>query len=279
MNKKNKYILSLYIKSKEKELYPGNILYALIGCLSDQELLEMINDDIPAALRKTLLNLIINDINKKSSLSYEYINLTNRMLEEYSSYSFKRLQGVGYFFDKIYPFSSRELQARILETFLNSEYPSQSIRAFKLINKNWDNRYIEIVEDKWKNYHDSLSAQIIINHFPKSKIRDYYQDLVKNIDHKYYLARLYLKLGKKYIDDLASIDEITYFYVATKLNVTVSEVQAERIFDNNKFDDRIELLIWCFKELNYWNLLSTISEKSDVLISEKNEQIRKSLGI
>ena len=69
-------------------------------------------------------------------------------------------------------------------------------------------------------------------------------------------SKLFLKLGVinfKFVEELKDIDEISYCYVMTKFDKTISDSEAKIILRDNYKDERIGLLLWSFGQMGLWD--------------------------
>lgn len=79
-------------------------------------------------------------------------------------------------------------------------------------------------------------------------------------------TKLYLRVAKadpSKLEYLSQVDEITFTYVSVKLGKALEAEAALPMFERNKYDERIGLLIWCFGQMKLWSVLRTIEQDLD----------------
>jgi hypothetical protein len=78
------------------------------------------------------------------------------------------------------------------------------------------------------------------------------------------------------LDELKGIDEISYCYVLSKFDKTVTDIEARKILQNNYKDERIGLLLWSFGQMGLWDLIVEYDNK----YKEQHEKAKlEKLGI
>jgi len=74
------------------------------------------------------------------------------------------------------------------------------------------------------------------------------------------------------LDRLESSDEISAAYVRAKLKIPFSTQEAMKVFEQNKFDDRIGLLLWAFGQMRLWDILQEVVEHIDTIEADMEKK-------
>ena len=103
----------------------------------------------------------------------------------------------------------------------------------------------------------------MIIHLDSSFLKDNFIVLERLVAYSWAFTRLYLRTGADYpkiLSRLQAIDGITYAYVLVKLKQRLSVKKALSLFEENKYDDRLGLLIWCLGKMKLRSVLIDIEE-------------------
>ncbi|MDD4976476.1 MAG: hypothetical protein PHY93_19120, partial [Bacteriovorax sp.] len=147
--------------------------------------------------------------------------------------------------------------------FLTSKSYRNRDRGYKKLNKNWNSKYQEQIEQVWIKFHDNKCLDLIINYFPAEFLYNNHMDLIPYAE-SYQISRLFINLSKERphaIGILKKIDPISYAYVLVKINKTISNKDAREILKEKMKDEKIGLLLWCFGKMGKWDILVDYIEK------------------
>lgn len=206
-------------------------------------------------VRRYILKKISSDISK--SYTSKHKKLISTLLRKLDEKKFGRKESCAFSLDFFIASLPTKTKQKIIETFLGSKASRNRDRAFKRLNANWDKKYSELIEQVWYSFHDSYCLGIILNHFPTKFLLDNYKDILEHTQ-PFQTSKLFIKLGAinpKLLEELKEIDEISYCYVLTKFDKTISDNEAKRILKNNYKDERIGLLLWSFGQMGLWDLI------------------------
>lgn len=82
-----------------------------------------------------------------------------------------------------------------------------------------------------------------------------------------HLATLFHRVAETHPDIFDILDEnndFTKAYVLAKTKHPLSEEQAWEMYERNKGEQKIGLLIWCFGEMKLWNVLVGIAQENEM---------------
>lgn len=206
-------------------------------------------------VRRYLLKKISNDITKSYTTTHK--KLITTLLKKLEEKKFSRKESCAFSLDFLIDCLPAKRKRKIIETFLASKSSRNRDRAFKRLNKNWDKKYFELIEQVWYSFHDSYCLGIILNHFPTKFLLDNYKEILEHTQ-PFQTSKLFIKLATvrpELLEELKEIDGISYCYVLTKLDKMVSDTEARSILKENYKDDRIGLLLWSFGQMGLWDTI------------------------
>lgn len=234
---------------------------AFVACLTPQEACQVLDLDLSQEppKRRAALRKIGRDVEKDAEECHLGL-LTNLMtgIERQA----RMRQTYGFYLEYLMAFAPSYLQEQITDFFLSSKYISVRKRGYRnLARKNdWEPEDQVIVEKAWTAFHDAECAALIIDRFEVDYLSRNFEELEQNaVD--YVVRRLYMRLiplGKAALRRLSQADEITYAYILTKQELKLSKKEAFTLYERNKADQRIGLLIWCFGQMGLWEVLTKI---------------------
>lgn len=163
-------------------------------------------------------------------------------------------------------------QDQLLRFFLDSRYVAIRRTGYKKLRKSWNSSCETLAEDTFRVHQDQECAQLIIDYFSTEYLKENLAVLQEKVVRSPYLARLYLRVAEvvpSILERLFELDKITFAYVCAKLGRSFEHEQALAIFEQNKYDDRLGLLIWCFGQMGLWPVLETIKGQIDKLLDER----------
>lgn len=240
-----------------------NLMYAFCFCLSPQEACELfkaVPRENKILLEKTLRK-ICSDI--ESNFLPCHGELILSLEKELASVKSTHRQSIGYYLTSLSDPAPSEVRKKTQEIFLTSKYIGVRKRGYKSIIKNQDTDH-EALLKCWKTYNDTECAWTITNTFPAELIIPIRKDLILTFSEGWQYSRIYKKIGvvrPELINELKTIDEISFCYVLAKLDKKLTSKDAKQIIDNNIDDERLGLLIWALGQLGLWDSLLRIESK------------------
>lgn len=248
------------------------VISALIHALTPEDACSFLDltFEQDSKVRRYILNKISKDISK-AYISQHKI-LINKLLNKFKEKKFVRRESCAASLYFLYDSLPVKTKKKIIEVFLDSKSSRNRDRAFKILNTNWDKKYFEKVEQVWYLFHDSYCIGLILNHFPINFLLENYKGILQ-YTQPFQTSKLFIKLGMfntKFLDELLEIDEISYCYVLTKFDKKLSDIDANKILQNNFKDERIGLLLWSFGQMGLWETLV----KYDKEYKEKHYQAK-----
>jgi len=246
------------------------VISSLVYTLSPDEACDFLDLSFQqdARLRRYILKKISLDMTKNYSPRHKV--LIKNLLELIDIKGFLRKESCSASIDTLIPNLPTKEKNRILDRFLDSKSKRNRNRAYNAIRNKWTKRYKSKLETNWDQYKDPYCLAIILGHFPAEYLLQNYKTLM-NYCTPFQQSRMFLRLSeKKYelLEDLKNVDQISYAYVLTKNNVSLSEKEAREFLKNNYKDERIGLLLWCFGQMG----LSQVIVEYDSDYREKHLQ-------
>lgn len=152
-------------------------------------------------------------------------------------------------------------------------------RGVKILRKQWDPLQESLVKAAWKSFPDFFCALLIVERLDEDFVREHLQGLVEQFRGTRHLAKPFLRLKDNLLTEkLSSLDEITYCYVRAKEKRPLQRKEALAIFNRNKLDERVGLLIWSFGQMGLWDVLVTITRQASTVFKLKMAESRLEYG-
>jgi hypothetical protein len=165
-----------------------------------------------------------------------------------------------------------DAQEEIISFCLRSKYAAIRRKGYKKLKAHWYVGYIQFTEDLLKSNRDRECVQLVIDQFPPEHLERNFSTLKKRVEDSWQITKLYLRVAQnnlEKLDELSRRDEIAYAYVSVKLGRPLRDEEALAIFERNKYDDRLGLLIWCLGQMGLWSTLEYINSQIDILTDER----------
>lgn len=255
------------LKQSETFSLRGSFFSAFVACLSSGEkcLVLDLKFEQGFPMRRAILRYIGRDIEKKGFEKCHH-KLVHDLVGALATLPYNRKQGCGHCLSFLYDYAPRDIQQYLLEVFLESKYVILRRRAYKKLNVNWDVSYENAVKEVWDAHHDADCAELIIDRFDTEYLSEHFFELQEQVKDSWPSTKLYLRVAKtdpSKLEYLSQVDEITFAYVSAKFGKAFEIEDALSMFERNKYDDRIGLLIWCFGQMKLWSVLRTIEQDLD----------------
>ena len=260
------------------EWQKNTLVSALISCLPPDKACEFLDLKFfqEFDIRRIILRKIGKDI--ETDIQPCHNQLVEQMIKTFDSLPYKKKNSCGYCLSYLYHYFPEETQSVILNFLIKSKYVGMRRRAYKVLKHNWSDTHQSTVKNSWQQHKDLECALLIVQSFPLAYIQKQFLELERVIIQAppWHVAKLFLRIAtvdSSKLKRLAELDEITYAYVSAKSKQPFTERQALHIFENNKLDDRIGLLLWCFGQMGLWSVLVKISNQAEILEKEKLTEI------
>jgi hypothetical protein len=150
------------------------------------------------------------------------------------------------------------------------------------MHSNWLPEHENFLKKVWGKHKDKEGAHLILDKLGGAFLEEHFEEL-KEVLYKAglnHISRLFVKANSlEKAQQLLYIDEITYVYVCAKIGSELSPNYALEIFEKNKLDERVGLLLWSFGELGLWEVLTNIAGRIDELNKERIRSLRERYSI
>ncbi|MDQ3659211.1 MAG: hypothetical protein M3338_05995 [Actinomycetota bacterium] len=234
-------------------------------------------------LRRTILRNIERDL-KSGGFRACHHQLVRDLVEAMGTLPYNKKQGCGHCLSFLFDYAPQDLKDYLLRVFLTSKYIIFRRRAYKKLSWDWDAFYEDAIKDVWDAHHDGDCARLMIDRFDVEYLNDNFFDLASSVEESWHFTKLYLRVSEidaSKFEHLSHIDEITFSYVAAKLGKVFDSETALAMFERNKYDDRIGLLVWCFGQMKLWSVLVSIDQNFDeeAIWREKHHLRMEDLGL
>lgn len=248
-------------------LFSGSLRSAFIASLSLDEKCRVLDLSFEQdfQFRRTILRNIERDL-KSSGFEACHRELVYELVRVIDTLPYNKKQACGYCLSYLYDYAPQDLQDYLLRVFLASKYVNFRRRAYKKLRRARDGSYEGVVKDVWKAHRDGDCARLIIDKFDVEYLNDHFFDLASSVKESWHFTKLYLRVSEmdtSKLEHLSQIDEITFAYVSARLGYVFDTALALSMFERNKYDDRLGLLVWCFGQMKLWPVLVTIEQDFD----------------
>ena len=253
---KVEYINKFFIEKPYIPQY-STFLSALINTLSPKQACMMFALSFKQSpdIRKVVVKKIARDIENKQMSTHKV--LISNLLKKISMPSFPKRDSCAFVITCLYPHLAKEEQKSILSLFLSSKYTLVRERALKILLKNWNVEYTDIVWKIWNKTPSDTCAKVILDHFPLEFLIKNYKSILPELSD-WQQRKLFGKLiqvDKNLVSQFKKKDPITYAYFLTKQGKKLSSAQAWKIAQSHYRSPNIGLLLWCFGQMGLWNVL------------------------
>jgi len=244
---------------------------AFIACLEPAEACSLLDVDFEQEyiIRRAILKKIGRDI--EINLQTCHKELVNSLLQAFENHSYRKKQSSAYCLSFLHDFLPESIQDEIVVFLLQSKYIGIRRTGYKKLRE-WRISFSPLIEQNWNIHQDLECAELIIEHFPVEYLETNLEKLQEIVLGTRYLTRLYLKVAKNnpsYIERLQAVDEITFAYVSVKVNKPFANEQALDIFERQKHNEKLGLLIWCFGQMKLWSVLEKINGQLEQAVYER----------
>jgi hypothetical protein len=252
----------------------GTLIAALVSCLTPEETCESLDLEFSQEpyIRRAILRKISRDMERGVQECHH--QLIEQLIQAAQKLPYNKKNSCGYCLIYLYDYLPEEVQRAIIRFFVTSKYIVMRRRAYKKLRSHWSPEYQSLILDAWEKHKDFECALLVAENFPLLYIEQHLAELEETLmkSGPRYLAKLFLRVGEadnSKLNRLANLDEITFAYVSAKLQRPLTEERALQIFDNNRLDGRIGLLIWCFGQMGMWSVLVSIADRTKEFDQEK----------
>jgi hypothetical protein len=224
--------------------------------------------------RAAILRKIIRDIHVEFGPCHA--DFVNSLLNPLPTLRSDRRQSCSYLLSEVYHVVPAATQTKILSSFLKSPDVSMRRRGYKILRRKWDKKFAPHVEQAWRRYHDPEATRLIPAQFSTEFLVTHFDLVDLAVDTSWDRRKLYLRVAPhapKALRRLRADDEISYIYIAAKLQLRISPREALDIFDRHMGGDDAGLLIWCFGQLGLWRTLQNIKSRLDEVIEAQSARI------
>jgi len=239
------------------------LLTAFAFCLKPQDAVELLLSSYKANLdiRNVALRKVTEDMERDFLPCHS--ELITGLIKEFDNLKAKERQSAGYCLSHFVEVSPIKIKQRIMKFFLTSRYIGIRRRGYKSLDCDNPSEF-KLIENAWEMYHDPECCWLIVKHFPVSYLIENQAEIRASLCEPWQVSRFFIRVGPDYpelLNELRSLDSISYCYVLVKLTVPLAEEEAIAIFKENILDDRIGLLIWSFGRLGLWEALEFVKDE------------------
>ena len=233
------YILELVTDQNLVETF--GLVAAYCHCLTPQQACDLFvkGQESQTALRDPLLRKVCNNIDQSYTPHHE--KLLQRLLASFSRADARGRQGLGYCLATLSQHIPVTDRRAVQSVFLQSKYVGVRKRGYKSLSAEPEVPQ-SLVQYTWQQFHDPDCAWLIVKTFPVAYLIQHREALAAACSEGWQLARLYLRIGEvdQYLlNELKSIDKISYCYVLAKLGLKLSAKEAKTFVDSSSGDERL----------------------------------------
>jgi len=230
-------------------------------------------------LRGAALRKVCNDID--TSHEDVHTHLVMDLIAEFSEVDSKGRQSLGYCLTMLAGHLPPHERRSIQEFFLSSRYIGIRRRAYKSIATD-QNPLQDAVREAWRRFSDPGCAWLIVKTFPVEFLVQNRRALVSCLSEGWQLSRLYLRIAQAEpatLDELKTLDEISYCYVLAKLGKALPLQEAIDIVSRRSQDERFGLLVWSLGQQKLWSALQHVESQLSAIQEGKLSALMARHGI
>jgi hypothetical protein len=254
------------LQKRDKRYY---LFRAFLICLNSEETVELLKRDFSQdkLIRFLITKKIIQDL--KGGFKKYHEDLVEEILESIKSLStYHRKQAGSKFLTEIFDCLDSDYQKSIISYLIDSPYINDRKRAYFLLDKKFDNSYVEKLLEHLHTYNDGYPLEIIIKYCSKKVLNDNFNLIDSHFDDdsleydwqllklrtKFYSKLYYLK--KSLIEGVKRTDPVTYLYIMKELKKKVDPKLAWEAYRTNPRNSLFRL----FADLGLWDVLTKIDQ-------------------
>lgn len=245
---------------------------AFVACLTPQEACQALDLTFnqPFPKRRAILRKINKDI--EAQIDECHYALINDLIAALQKLSHNKRQSCAHCLSSLYNSLPPSIQEQLLRLFLTSKYVDIRRRGYKILQASWLPDYESIIQENWNSYQEPECARLLIDNANIEYLVNHLDELREVVVGSFSLARLYIKVGADnpaLLEQLAVVDEIAFAYALVKLQRPLTLERAFEIYERNKYDHRLSLLIWCFGQMGLWNVLEVVQTELDEILATR----------
>jgi hypothetical protein len=251
---------------------PSTLFSALVACLNAIEACEIfdLSFEQDTSKRQAILKKIGSDIQAEFQDCHN--TLIRELVTTYEELPYSKKLACAASLGYLSNDAPKNIQDQIIRLLAASRYVRIRRIGYKNLDTSWTDGFQWLVENNWQTYQDPECVHLMIDHFAIESLEADSLNLRDKVKGTRYLQRLYLRIADikpERLEELKQVDEITYLYVAVKLMKNLGDQEALEIFEHNKNDERIGLMIWCFGQMKLCSVLEKITDEIDRLMEQK----------
>jgi len=257
---------------------------ALVWCLTPEEVCQAAESPLlyDVTTRRAILDRIMIDLQDRVQDCHRL--LVDSLLERLDSLPEKHRRARCSCLCQLFAYLPEDKRWDIAVKLLQSRYTGMRRKAYRTLSKSWSARYGPLVSAAYEKHKEFDCARLIADTLPVEYLQLRFSDLEQTLlsSGPEHIAKLYLRVGEGSVDklqDLEEVDEITYAYVCAKLQRPLKKQAALGIFERNRLDSRVGLLIWSYGRMGLWSVLKGIAARAEDLAREKTAAILDGLGV
>ena len=256
---RNRRIEYLRRLTEGDEVYVNDyVLRALIFSLTAEDAvnffdLRFIQD---STIRHWLVEKICKDAEKE--LQEFHSEFANALLEIIGQKSFSKRESCAFALGSLCTHMPQPLQHTIISKFLSSRYSKLRLRGYKYLRNSWMPEFENQVVSNWERFKEEKAAWLIIENASDEMLLTNFKEYVPHLN-PYQRSRFFIRLfpiNAESIEELITIDAISYTYVRAKLHKPLSSADAKNILEENKDDERVGLLFWSLSQMELFDVIA-----------------------
>lgn len=257
------------------------LLRACVNCLSPEEAASVLVGEAASSssFRNAVLRKVTDDASK--ALLHVHHDLVNTLIQELPAADARGRQGIGYCLSSLLPNLSDDQQEDVQSALLASSFIGLRRRGYKAIGRA-ENPRVHLLLKAWRDFKDPECAWLLVKILPLPDLVTLKCELLPHLTGGWMVSRLYLRIAAiedASLDELASIDGISYCYVLAKLGRTLSSEHAKSFLEKYEFDERFGLLVWSLGQMGCWEVLKWLSGQMPAIQERKLAAVAEQYGV
>ena len=256
----------------KKRIGDNSIIYALIRCLDETDVVRLLQKSFTKnlLLRHASLKIVIEHCSESWKTLYN--DLIEYIIKVFPNLPPNCKSTPIYCLGELAVYAPQTSRATVLEFLLSSRYAAERRKGLNIIKAHEISTFRDAIDKCAFGHREPKAALIIIQHFTPEYIHEKRADIMDILDAGWAVGRLYLRAAEhnpQCIEELRSVDGVTFAYVKAKLNEILPEDELMALVKEYRFDDRFGLLVWSIGKMKYWKVLEYIVEHHNEWKAEK----------
>lgn len=259
-----------------------NIIYPLIICLSDEELIQMYWECVD---EKRIIKRVESVIKSRIlENGYEnFIEFTEQIYQNLLEYNWNKYRRVRTFLSEIITSFSQEQISKFFNYFYNREKHSDHHKAYGVAKMIWSEEVEEILWEGLYKDQDSICLETLIERGNINRLSEIFKEVWDHSQisfrHKNSLLKRLAKENFKEVLFLKKVSPVSYMYAVILSENKLNKEEALRLPLKAKNHREFGFALWCLGKLKMWETLIELNKKVPSMQKQFDVAEAKKFGI